>query len=86
MFVVWQLRLTGGANANEGYLKIRHRGQWGILCKSRQGQWTRHEAKIACRALGLGYAVANNIHLPPPKIESTSPSDITHWIIGVSWT
>ena len=44
-----ELRLVGGATANEGRLEILLDGQWGTVCDD---YWGKFDADVACRALG----------------------------------
>ena len=44
-----ELRLVGGATANEGRLEILLDGQWGTVCDD---YWGKPDADVACRALG----------------------------------
>ncbi len=44
-----ELRLVGGATANEGRLEILLDGQWGTVCDD---YWGKADADVACRALG----------------------------------
>lgn len=77
-----QVRLVGGSSESNGLVQIRHRGQWGILCKTRLGQWTMKEAAVACRDLDLGFATAHLLQFPQPA--GIPQIGITHWIAGVS--
>ena len=44
-----ELRLVGGATANEGRLEMLLDGQWGTVCDD---YWGKANADVACRALG----------------------------------
>ena len=44
-----ELRLVGGATANEGRLEMLLDGQWGTVCDD---YWGKADADVACRALG----------------------------------
>ena len=46
------LRLVGGNTTNQGRLQICMNNAWGSVCDS-QGTFTRSEAKVACRQLGI---------------------------------
>ena len=46
------LRLVGGVTTKEGRLEICMSSAWGSVCDS-QGIFTRDEAKVACRQLGI---------------------------------
>ena len=46
------LRLVGGNTTKEGILEICMNNAWGSVCDS-QGIFTRDEAKVACRQLGI---------------------------------
>ena len=47
-----ELRLVGGSTTKEGRLEICMNSAWGSVCDS-QGIFTRDEAKVACRQLGI---------------------------------
>ncbi|XP_078711632.1 lysyl oxidase homolog 4 isoform X3 [Lampetra fluviatilis] len=49
-----EIRLTGGRNEWEGRLEVRRSKRWGTVCGD---GWTTLEAMVACRQLGLGFAV-----------------------------
>ncbi len=44
-----ELRLVGGATANEWRLEILYNGQWGTVCDD---NWGKPDADVVCRALG----------------------------------
>lgn len=46
------LRLVGGNTTNQGRLQICINSAWGSVCDS-LGTFTRSEAKVACRQLGI---------------------------------
>ncbi len=49
------LRLVGGTNIYTGRLEINILGQWGTVCSHNSTRFSRNEAKVACRQLGLPY-------------------------------
>ncbi|XP_048365796.1 lysyl oxidase homolog 3 [Sphaerodactylus townsendi] len=48
------IRMVGGRTVFEGRLEVKHAGRWGTVCSS---GWSTTEAMVACRQLGLGYAM-----------------------------
>ena len=44
-----QIRLTGGAQSNQGLLEVYCNGQWGTVCDDFFGST---EATVACKQLG----------------------------------
>ena len=46
------LRLIGGSTPNQGRLEVCINSAWGSVCDS-VGVFTRDEAKVACRQLGI---------------------------------
>ena len=46
------LRLSGGSIFNQGRLEVCMNSAWGSVCDSK-GVFTRAEAKVACRQLGI---------------------------------
>ena len=46
------LRLIGGQTSKEGRLAMCMNNAWGSICDS-QGIFSRDEAKVACRQLGI---------------------------------
>ena len=46
------LRLIGGRTHNQGRLEVCLNSAWGSVCDS-EGVFTRDEAKVACRQLGM---------------------------------
>ena len=47
-----EIRLIGGSTPNQGKLEVCMNSAWGSVCDS-VGVFTRDEAKIACRQLGI---------------------------------
>nr|AAH14294.1 CD6 antigen [Mus musculus] len=54
-------RLTGGIDSCEGQVEVYFRGVWSTVCDS---EWYPSEAKVLCRSLGCGSAVARPRGLP----------------------
>ena len=54
-FIRGNLRLQHGATPNEGRVEVFMDGDWQTICDD---SWDIVDADIACRQLGLGYAVA----------------------------
>ena len=46
------VRLIGGSTSNQGRLEVCINSAWGSVCDS-VGVFTRDEAKVACRQLGI---------------------------------
>ena len=46
------VRLVGGSTFNQGRLEVCINNAWGSVCDS-VGVFTRDEAKVACRQLGI---------------------------------
>ncbi|XP_021062373.1 T-cell differentiation antigen CD6 isoform X2 [Mus pahari] len=58
-------RLTGGIDSCEGQVEVYFRGVWSTVCDS---EWYPSEAKVLCRSLGCGSAVAQPKG-PPHSLE-----------------
>ena len=46
------IHLIGGSTFNKGRLEVCINSAWGSVCDS-EGVFTRDEAKVACRQLGI---------------------------------
>ena len=54
-----EVRLVGGANAQEGRVEVCIDGQWGSVCND---QWNDYAAKSVCRQLGYPIAGQYKLH------------------------
>ena len=50
-----KIRLSGGANANEGKVEIYFNNTWGTVCDN---GWDINDANVVCRMLGYSHALA----------------------------
>ncbi|XP_039262609.2 lysyl oxidase homolog 2A-like isoform X1 [Styela clava] len=49
-----RIRIVGGRNPLEGRVEVQIGKKWGPICSD---MWTAKEAMVACRQLGMGYAL-----------------------------
>ncbi|XP_022096110.1 deleted in malignant brain tumors 1 protein-like [Acanthaster planci] len=59
----FDLRLTNGTTALEGFVEIMYQGEWGTVCLL--GWEYRNEGRVACRQLGFQYVVRATTRFGP---------------------
>lgn len=70
-----QVRIVGGRTPFEGRLEVKRAGKWGTVCSA---GWGTPEAMVACRQLGLGYA------MHAVTVSGSEGRGLGSYVVGVS--
>ncbi|XP_066277067.1 lysyl oxidase homolog 4-like isoform X1 [Branchiostoma lanceolatum] len=88
-----KIRLSGGRNPREGRVEIQRGRKWGMVCSN---SWTYKEAGVACRQLGMGYALhalkevwyfeGDKLDFVMADLECDGTEEALHFCRYKSWT